>query len=74
MIDHAHLIGLATDHLISHAHQLSKEGVASGSSSSESLLEGGAEEEGRERHKRSSVTGEIRAGASILYVEDRCCL
>lgn len=37
MIDHAHLIGLAPSHVIDHAYQSTKEGVASESSENESL-------------------------------------
>ena len=50
MIDHAHLIGMAPSHVINHAHQLSKEGVAAESGSSESLDDA--------KKKRVSVTGE----------------
>ena len=56
MIDHAHLIGLAPAHVINHAHQSVKEGVAteSVSSSSESLDEGGTK---KDKQRRSSVAG-----------------
>ena len=67
LIDHAHLIGLAPPHVISHAHQLAEldsTNEETAAASSNDSLEGRLEEvkgEGkRDKQRRSSITGEAK--------------